>query len=137
MASKCTLKIIHCNLCLRDTETELRGRKREAGGGSQKEKESMYSKPQNEARQEAVTGMVAPALWPQRVGRGVATPEWTIEQPLIVEAALVRNKRVSAHMNPRQGVFWRAVEVLTPCLGLSRGPSSHSQHQQGWREQQP
>lgn len=93
----------------------------------------MYSKPQKEARQEAATGMVAP----QGRGGGVATPEWTTEQPLIVEAALVRSKRVRAHMNPRQGVSRSVGEVLMPCLGLSWVPSSHSQHQQGWREQQP
>lgn len=70
MASKCTLKVIHWNLCLRDTEAELRDRKQEVGGGPPKEKESLYSKPQKKARQEEAIGMVAPAISPQGGGGG-------------------------------------------------------------------
>lgn len=68
VTSECAVKIVHLNLCLRDTEAEWRDRKQEAGGGTPKEKESAHSKPRKEARQEAATGMGAPATWPPGVG---------------------------------------------------------------------
>lgn len=104
---------------------------------------------------EAATGKVAPAACDSHVttgrkrgrcaqghrearqlGLGLGS-EWTTE-PLVVEAATVRSESKSPQeplgREPPGGC---SVEVLRLSLGLWREPSSHSQHQQEWREQHP